>query len=74
LLEVRKEIDNILEERFGKGAFDPKKYSVYQRAVADMRRATNEFLNEGTDDAFKQSMRWPLTDSYPRGGQYGWPI
>jgi hypothetical protein len=57
LWNARKEIDHVLEEQFGRGVFDPEKYSVYQRAVTDMRRATNDFINEGTDDAFKANMR-----------------
>jgi hypothetical protein len=63
LWDARKEVDSVLEEQFGKGVFDPEKYSVFQRAVTDMLRTTNEFINEGTDDTFKQSMRL-LSDMY----------
>jgi hypothetical protein len=63
LWEARKELDGILEEQFGRGVFDPEKYSVFQRAVSDMRRATNEFINEGTDDVFKANMR-QLSDMF----------
>jgi hypothetical protein len=68
LWEARKELDSILEEQFGRGVFDPEKYSVFQRAVSDMRRATNEFINEGTNDAFKGSMR-QLSDMFEARGR-----
>lgn len=68
LWEARKELDSILEEQFGRGVFDPERYSVFQRAVSDMRRATNDFINQGTDDAFKGSMR-QLSDMFEARGR-----
>lgn len=58
LWDARKEIDDVIEEQFGASSFNPDKYSALQRAVLDMRRATNDFIGEGIEDnLFKKEMQ-----------------
>jgi len=58
LWDARKEIDQVIEQQFGAAGFNPDKYSALQKAILDMRRATNEFIAEGVpDNAFQTGMR-----------------
>lgn len=58
LWEARKDIDDIIEQQFGAAGFNPDKYSALQKAMLDMRRATNDFIAEGIpDNAFKTEMQ-----------------
>lgn len=58
LWEARKDIDDIIEQQFGAAGFNPEKYSALQKAILDMRRATNDFIAEGIpDDGFKKQMQ-----------------
>lgn len=58
LWDARKEIDSVIEQQFGAAGFNPDKYSALQKAILDMRRATNEFIAEDIpDDVFKKEMR-----------------
>jgi hypothetical protein len=58
LWDARKEIDQVIEQQFGAAGFNPDKYSALQKAILDMRRATNDFIAEGVpDNAFQTGMR-----------------
>lgn len=58
LWEARKDIDQVIEQQFGAAGFNPDKYSALQKAILDMRRATNDFIAEGIpDDTFRKEMR-----------------
>lgn len=58
LWESRKAIDDVIEQQFGAAGFNPDKYSALQKAILDMRRATNDFIAEGIpDDAFRKEMK-----------------
>lgn len=58
LWDARKEIDQVIEQQFGAAGFNPDKYSALQKAILDMRRATNDFIAEGVpNNAFQTGMR-----------------
>lgn len=58
LWDSRKSIDDVIEQQFGAAGFNPDKYSALQKAILDMRRATNDFISEGIpDSAFKAQMK-----------------